>query len=164
MSGARAAWLIALALAAAGCSEPAAPPQGAESSSVALDPASPVPAEPEQRPGVPLAGLADLTGEWRVAGVDGLDINQPEGISASVSGGKMVVTAGCVRWQWSVTLEAGAFAATPATQVTPVCARGLTPAEAAMAEAIGSATSARRLPSKGVELSGNGRSVLLFSQ
>ena len=160
IGSARACWLLPLAL--AGCSPPQPAPSGEDAEPVTETTRLPPPET--EMPGKPLGGLRELAGEWRLAGVDGQDLNQPEGIAVSIEGATMQATAGCVRWQWAITLDQGAFSARPVPLAEPSCARGLTASERTMADAITGASEARRLPSMGVELSGGGRSVVLFSQ
>lgn len=127
--------------------------------------ATPTPAPSEPQPAAPPANAlpaGELPGEYRLAGVDGGDIDLPYAISASIEGGRIHVVADCINMAWSYTYTGGRLA----TRRVPVegCARGLTAEEQAVAAALDGARQAVRTPSNGIELSGGGRSVTLFSQ
>jgi len=109
----------------------------------------------------PAASVA-LPGEYRVAGVDGGDIDQPYAITASITGERIHVTADCLNFAWSYTLQANRIA----TERVAVegCGRGPTPAEEAVVAAFDGARSVSRTPANGVELLGPDHSVTLFSQ
>lgn len=134
---------------------PAAPVAGP-----AAEPTSAVPDEG------PVAGAivssADLVGEYRVPGVDGQDIDLPHGISATIDDTTIRVSADCVKFAWSYRFE-GAHLLTEAAPIV-TCERGLLPEEEAVQAAFEAAETVRRLPSNGIEFSGGGRSVILFSQ
>ena len=104
-----------------------------------------------------ITATADLAGEYRVAGVDGQGIDLPYGISASISGDRIHVTADCVNMAWSYRFENGALA----TERVPVesCARGLTREEQAIAEAFDTATAVVLNRANGFEFTGDGSSV-----
>ncbi|MDZ4306801.1 hypothetical protein [Allopontixanthobacter sp.] len=105
---------------------------------------------------------AALLGEYRVAGVDGKDINLPHGISASISAEEIAVLSQCVRFKWAYTLAGGGFAASRVPTVS--CQRGLFPEEEAISRAFDRAVQVRGTPANGIEFSGEGHSVTLFSQ
>ena len=121
----------------------------------------PLPAPGSAQPANAVAA-AELPGEYRVAGVDGADINLPYGISASIREGRIHVVSDCVNLAWDYTYANGELETTR----VPVesCARGLTREEEAIAAALESAEQAVRTPANGIELSGGGHSVTLFSQ
>jgi hypothetical protein len=103
-----------------------------------------------------------LAGEYRVAGVDGQDVDLPHGIAASITADRIEVQSDCIRFAWSYRFEDRLLV----TEQAPVasCRRALLPEERALSEAIESADVVRRTPENGIELSGSGRSVTLFSQ
>lgn len=121
-------------------------------------PSAPQPAPPPAN----ALPAGELPGEYRLAGVDGGDINLPYGISASIDGRRIQVVADCINMAWSYTYAGGRLA----TKRAPVesCARGLTAKEDAVAAALDGAQQAVRTPSNAIELSGDGHSLTLFSQ
>lgn len=109
-----------------------------------------------------IASSDSLAGEYRVAGIDGADVNLPHGISASITDDRIDVHSDCIRFAWTYRFEEQLLV----TEDAPVasCRRALLPEEQALAEAVEAADVVRRTPANGVELSGGGRSLLLFSQ
>lgn len=109
-----------------------------------------------------IASAEALAGEYRVAGVDGEDVNLPHGITASITGERIDVQSDCVRFAWTYRFEDRLLV----TEQAPVasCRRALLPLEQALTEAVEAADIVRRTPANGVELSGSGRSVTMFSQ
>lgn len=103
-----------------------------------------------------------LPGEYRVAGVNGVEIDQPYAITAVITADRIHLTADCLNFAWSYTAR-GKRIATDRVGVES-CARGLTAAEQALVDALDSATTVLRTPSNAIELRGGGRSVTLFSQ
>lgn len=118
--------------------------------------------QPDVPPPVDALAAAELPGEYRIAGVDGGDIDLPYGITASIDGNRIHIVADCVNAAWRYTYHGGRLATTRVA--TESCARGLTREEEAVVAAFDSAREAVRTPSNGIELSGGGRSVTLFSQ
>ena len=104
----------------------------------------------------------DLAGEYRVAGVDGADIDLPHGITASITADRIDLQSDCIRMAWSYTRDGAALST--ATQPVPSCRRALLPPEQAISEAFTAADSVSRTPANGLEFAGGGRSVLLFLQ
>jgi hypothetical protein len=113
--------------------------------------ASPAPASPIR-----------IVGEYRVAGVDGGDINLPHGISASIGENRIEVSSQCVEMAWSYRFEGARLVTEAIPGVT--CDRGRYPEEQAIEAAFDAAREVERTESNGVRFSGGGRSVLLFSQ
>lgn len=103
-----------------------------------------------------------LAGEYRVAGIDGEGVNLPHGITASITGDHIDVQSDCIRFAWSYRFEDRLLVTEPAPVAT--CRRALLPEERALSEAVEAADIVRRTPANGIELSGSGRSVLLFGQ
>jgi hypothetical protein len=103
-----------------------------------------------------------LAGEYRVAGVDGQDVNLPHGITASITDDRIEVQSDCIRFAWSYRFEDRLLV----TEQAPVasCRRALLPEERALSEAVEAADIVRRTPANGIELSGSGRSVTLLGQ
>lgn len=127
---------------------------------VATDPPAPG-NNPAVADGVIMAPAA-LVGEYRVAGVDGQDINLSHGVSASISEQEIEILSQCIRFKWTYTLSNGVLAAAQ----TPVmsCRRALLPDEEAISRAFDQAVQVRRTPANGIEFSGEGHTVTLFSQ
>lgn len=103
-----------------------------------------------------------LAGEYRVAGIDGQDVNLPHGITASITDNRIEVQSDCIRFAWSYRFEDRLLV----TEQAPVasCRRALLAEERALSEAVEAADVVRRTPANGIELSGSGRSVTLFAQ
>jgi hypothetical protein len=132
-------------------------------------------AEPEQRAGppstpaaqaispVPTPAATNLVGEYRVAGIDGEELNAPTGIAVSITE-STIDLAPCAGFAWTYTYENRVLE----TKRIPVSPTGIVcriPEEAALAgEAMAEATRVRLTAANGLEFSGGGRSVLLFSQ
>lgn len=113
--------------------------------------AAPIAPPTEARPGPEI----DLAGEYRIAGVDGADIDQPHAITAAI-------TADFLDFAWTHTVQSARIATTRAA--VEGCARGPTAAEEAVVAAFDSAATVVRTAANGVELRGGGHSVTLFSQ
>lgn len=109
-----------------------------------------------------IASSEALAGEYRVAGIDGGDVDLPHGITAAITGDRIDVQSDCIRFAWSYRFEDRLLV----TEQAPVasCRRALLPEERALSEAVEAADVVRRTPANGIELSGSGRSVTLFSQ
>lgn len=125
-------------------------------------PESPAPESPPAFAEETMMTPVVLIGEYRVAGVDGQDINLPHGITASISDDEIEIQSQCIRFKWTYTITDGVLAArrTPAAS----CQRALYPEEAAIARAFDQAVQARRTLANGIEIAGAGHSVTLFSQ
>jgi hypothetical protein len=154
---------LAVALALAGC-QPSAetPPTSSGADTPGARPAAPLPAAAGEGEAGAIVSAGALVGEYRIAGVDGRDIDLPHGISASIDPTTIRVSADCLSFAWRYRFEGARLV----TESTPVrsCRRGLMPEEEAIRAAFDAAQAVRRLPSNGIELTGGGRSVLLFSQ
>lgn len=164
----RFASFAAAALALAACQSPEETPAPASDGDPPAATASPSagPFPPTSAPGSVAEGAivsaAELVGEYRIPGADGQDINLPHGISAIIDETTIRVSADCLNFAWDYRFEGSRLV----TESTPVasCRRGLLPEEEAVRAAFDAAEGVRRLPSNGIEFSGGGRSVLLFSQ
>lgn len=133
--------------------EPAPPPANVE---------APPPASVPDNGRVAVASGESIAGEWRVAGVGDRSIDQPEGITASITPSRLHLTAGCVNVAWAMTIDTGraGFRRMPVES----CARGLTPTETALVDALDAAISAHRLPSNALVFGGTAGDVTLFTQ
>jgi hypothetical protein len=148
-------------LAACGSAEnPAADPsptvarEAAEASAPAPAPASPAEAN--------LGPSLELAGDYRIAGVDGADIDLPHGISATIGADRIDVVSQCVEMAWSYRLDGTALQTTRLPVVS--CDRARYPEEEAIEAAFTAAREVERTESNGIRFSGGGRSVILFSQ
>lgn len=114
-----------------------------------------------------------LEGEWRVAGIDGQSVDQPQGLALSASHEEIWWSPRCAGYALSYRIEGGAFKTgphigfvprKPGEPTPPVCAIASPPRIGEVFQALTSATSIRRTDQNGVELAGGGHSLLLFSQ
>ena len=104
-----------------------------------------------------------LPGEYRVAGVDGEDLDSPTGHAVSITDNTIEFMR-CAGFAWTYTHEHGALA-TSRIPVSPdeiVCRPS--PDAARIGVALAEATRVKRTSANGLEFSGGGRSVLLFNQ
>jgi hypothetical protein len=157
----RAAFLVFLSIGAASCQREA--------------PAPSVPMPPGRQPfgtGQPVPAPAiTLTGEWRVAAIDGAALDEPVGIALTGDEARLwwaPVCAGMSR-TYSIRGNIVAFGSTrpalPPGSATPlVCAIGLPPRLADVFRALDAADRIVRTPENGILIEGEGRSVTLFSQ
>ena len=116
-----------------------------------------VPAEPPA-----IASAAELAGEYRVAGIDGSEIDLPHAVTASIDVERIHLTSDCVNLAWSYRFEGERLV----TEQAPAesCARGFDATERALLAALDVADAVHRTPANAVELSGGGHAVTLFSQ
>jgi len=107
--------------------------------------------------------ISHLRGEYRVAGVDGEELNAPTGVTVSITE-DVIDLARCAGFAWSYAFADDILQteriATPADQ--PVC--GVTDEVAQVGAALQQVNRVSRTAANGIEFSGGGRSVLLFSQ
>lgn len=147
----------------AGCSEA----EQAEPPSPVEEPASPAetPAEPPARTSagnIAITEARELVGEYRVAGVDGRALNAPTGVAVSIDTTTISLLP-CAGYVWRYTYAAGKLETEPAPGPSDtLCAP--TREVAAVGAALNGANRVARTPSNGLEFSGGGHSVLLFSQ
>ncbi|NTZ43739.1 hypothetical protein G7A66_11720 [Altererythrobacter sp. SALINAS58] len=132
------------------------------------------PAEQEQSGSADeLLAPASLVSEYRVAGVDGEPLNAEFGIALSV-GADTISFDNCQQIAWNYAYDKGELTTSRASAGTAEppsaspqglpCAAALPPAKQAMVEALDAATRARRTQANGIVISGEGRSLTLFSQ
>ena len=171
--------IVPLALAACGPApdnrpEPdgtAAAPTSSETSVAAPAPADPSTTLPEGSQ--PITALEDLIGDYRVAGIDGTEVQGNIGIALSVDGSMLSYEPTCAGFVWNIAAEGGRFTFARAPGYGPtrqpdgsvmVCAVGVSPEQRRLGEAIDAVSTAWRTPSNGILLTGDRRVVLLFSQ
>ncbi len=145
--------VLLLAVLLAGCGQSAEAPEAAPTETPS--PALPVP--------------ASLVGEYRVAGIDGAELKGPAGIALTIDQGHVSYEPTCAGYMWSYAYRDGALDIERRQEKLhhpppPVCAIAVPPALDQLAAALEAANRARVTPNNGIELSGGGRSVLLFSQ
>ena len=126
---------------------------------------------PAISPSPSLAPVATLEGEWRVAGIDGADFNEPYGLALSGSAQELWWEPRCARMARSYRIDGRAvdFAAAldapkPGDPPALVCTIAPPPRLGEVMRALDAATTIGRTVQNGIEISGGGRSLLLFSQ
>ncbi len=122
--------------------------------------------------------VATLAGEWRVAGIDGAALNEAYGIALSANGAEIWWEPRCAGIARRYRIEGSRLfiadveppspvaAARESDPLPPpvVCAIGLPARLSDVARALDAARRVERTPENGTLLSGNGHSLLLFSQ
>lgn len=120
--------------------------------------------------------VASLAGEYRVAGIDGTEVGGGIGIALTVTDKLIWFDPRCAGFNWTYTYRGGALstdrpqkprpAGGPllAGPMGPTCRIAVHPEQQRLAAALDAVTQARRTPSNGIELSGGGHSVTLYSQ
>lgn len=123
-----------------------------------------------------MARPAMLSGEYRVAGIDGTEIGGGIGLVLTVTDKLIWFDPRCAGFNWTYTYADGMLAtARPqklrpdgapyvAGPTVPVCKIAVHPEQQRLATALDAVTQARRTPSNGIELTGGGHSVTLYSQ
>ena len=117
--------------------------------------------------------VSTLEGEWRVAGIDGQPLDQPVGLALSASAQEIWWNPRCAGYVRSYRIEGGKFSTgphlgfvprKPGEPTPPVCTIAPPPRIGDVFRALTEATMITRTPQNGIEISGGGHSVLLFSQ
>ena len=123
-------------------------------------------AEPPVAAAPPLPPVGKLASEYRVAGINGEDIDEPFGLTLSASDDRITFAGPCGGYAWNYRLVETRLVTTRAASPDPAClaAARIHHLVFDLAAAIDAATQAGRTPSNGIELSGGGRSVTLYSQ
>lgn len=129
---------------------------------------SPVTSEADPGPGQPAIATGIITdpvaleGEYRVAGIDGAEVDLPHAMTASITQDTLRYTSQCVTGAWRYRFEGQQLMLDP--EVEAVCDRGRYPEEDAIEVAFAAATHVRRTASNAIQFSGGGHSVTLQSQ
>jgi hypothetical protein len=170
---------VPLLLAAlAGCGEPADPPAERSTSpaeSRAAEPAraDPADASPSSDPltAQTPAPVSSLAGAWRVAGIDGVGLDEPVGLALTADEQQLWWEPRCAGAARAYRIDGSRISFTstqgprPAGAPTPpVCAIGLPPRLGDIMRALDDATSVTRTESNGVLIAGPRHSVTLYSQ
>jgi len=120
-----------------------------------------------------LQPIQTLEGEWRVAGIDGQPLDQPVGLALSASAQEIWWDPRCAGYVRSYRIQGAKFATgphlgfvprKPGEPTPPVCTIAPPPRIGDVFRALTEATTIARTPQNGIEISGGGHSVLLFSQ
>lgn len=103
-----------------------------------------------------------LVGEYRVAGVDGREVDLPHAITLSITADTIRYTSHCVGGTWRYRRDGDRLV----TREVPmaVCQRALYPEEEAIDMLFAAGPTFRRTEANGIELSGGGHMVTVFSQ
>lgn len=124
----------------------------------------------------PDMALTSLVGEYRVAGIDGTEVGGGIGLALTVTDTLIWFDPRCAGFNWTYTFAQGrlttdrpqkprpAGAPYTAGPMAPVCKIGVHPEQQRLATALDAVIDARRTPSNGIELSGGGHSLTLYSQ
>lgn len=117
-------------------------------------------------PGAPSTPVGSLVGEYRVAGIDGEALDLPFALTLSIDDRSIVNDGVCGGDAWDYRLEGTDLALTRIRSPDPACLATVRvhPAALRLPAAIDAVTRAERTPSNGIELSGGGHSVTLYSQ
>lgn len=136
----------------------------AGSSQTPAEQAAPTPDKGEPDDAAP-APAVDLAGEWRVAGIDGAPIDESYAIALSADGEMIWWDPACAMQYREYSIAGHRFAA-PARNNNDleVCEIGYPPELDQLWSALEAADHIERTPENAVLISGNGRSVTLFSQ
>ncbi|MFU7527345.1 hypothetical protein ACM64M_02320 [Qipengyuania sp. ASV99] len=119
---------------------------------------------------------ATLTGEYRVAAIDGQEVGGGIGIALTVTDSMIWFDPRCAGFSWTYAYSGGAltmerpersrFEGGPyvASRMRPTCRIAVHPEQQRLAAALDAAARAQKVPSNGIELSGGGHSVTLYAQ
>jgi hypothetical protein len=110
--------------------------------------------------------VGNLAGEYRVAEIDGADIDAPFGLALSVSATRIAFEGPCGGYAWDYQVDGTRIETARTVSPDPACLAHARIHHLVfnLAEAIDTATQASRTPSNGIALSGVGKSVTLYSQ
>ena len=152
--------LLALLAALSACERPAQP---------APQPDAPPPVPAPERP--PAASVTSLAGEWRVAGIDGGEVDQPVGLALTGNRDQLWWEPRCAGVARTYRIEGSrvTFGSTEAPRpagspAPPVCDIGLPPRLDEVVRALDDASRISRTESNGILIAGPSHSLMLFSQ
>lgn len=125
---------------------------------------------------MPDAAPATLTGEYRVAAIDGEEVGGGIGIALTVTDRMIWFDPRCAGFSWTYTYadgvlttdrpekprtDDGPFVARP---MRPTCRIAVHPEQQRLATALDAVTNVSKAPSNGMEMNGGGHSITLYSQ
>lgn len=131
------------------------------------------PATPDGLVELPIGATAPLAieGEWRVAGVDGQEIDIEWAMTASITTDQISIQSQCMGFGRMYALEGMALsmpevppATGPVPPPPPVCARMPLPEEQAVSKALQEAVRAYRMPDGALVLDGPETSLTFYTQ
>ena len=126
-----------------------------------------------QRPEPPQTAsfVRTLSGEWRVAGVDGRSLDEPVGLALRANEEEIWWEPRCAgmarRYRINgqqISFQSAGPPRAPGALTPPVCAIGLPPKLQLVFQAIDGAETISRTPGNGISISGPRHSVVLYSQ
>ncbi|QPC98446.1 hypothetical protein [Qipengyuania soli] len=114
-----------------------------------------------------------IVGEYRLAGIDGEDLNSPTGMAVSIGEDTISFEPKCLGSVWTYSLSHGDLRLERDPRYGPQknkdgsivsCLPAVTPEYGRLSEAFSAVEKVRRTPANALEFSGGGHSVTLFSQ
>jgi hypothetical protein len=125
-----------------------------------------------QAPAPQLRPVTSLAGEWRVAGIDGQPVEGAVGLALSGNAREIWWEPRCALMIQGYRIRGGRFSALPPPSFSPsrggpppiICTIAPPAQMAGVFRALQAGTKVRRTENNGVEISGGGHSLLLFSQ
>ena len=112
-------------------------------------------------PGSTIA-LNSLVGEYRVAGIDGAEVELPHAITLSIGADDVRYTSQCINGRWTYAVDGDE--ATTTRQPVASCRRALLPQEQAIDAVFEAGPTATRTATNGITFAGGGHTVTVFSQ
>ena len=137
------------------------------------DPVDDTPPAPDQQA---MPAPVSLAGEYRVAGIDGSEVGGGIGLALSVTDTLIWFDPRCAGFNWTYTYSGGRLMTDRPQKPRPpggplvagpgaaTCRIAVHPEQQRLATALDAVTNAVRTPSNGIELTGGGHSVTLYSQ
>lgn len=126
---------------------------------------------PDEQAGSRLAPVDSLAGDWRVAGIDGVALDEPMGLSLTGDETQLWWHPRCAGVARTYRIEGQGIAFAQVEPLRPagspppvVCSIGLPPRLADVVRAMDDAVDVARTPSNGVQISGPNHSVTLYAQ
>jgi hypothetical protein len=142
----------------------------------ACTPAAPAPQQGEppaqQVPPAAIAPVGTLAGKWRIARIDGEPLAEQNGMGLEASDSEIWWSPRCAGFVRSYRIDGSDFSTgphlgweppRPGAPPAPVCAIAPPPRIGEVFQILTEATDIRRTAESGVEISGRGRSLLLFT-
>lgn len=109
--------------------------------------------------------VGSLAGAWRVAGIDGKSFDEPYGLALTGDQAELWWEPRCAGMVRGYTIAGRSISfAKVGSPSSAVCEIGLPPRLSEVFRALDAATTVVRTPANGIEISGGGHSLTLFSQ